>query len=240
MDKTKIEALKAPLPPQAISQHPTKPYLSTIKAIYIVERLNEVFGLGGWKVENEFVEKAKVEKFTKLGVKYLVDMVVVKSKFKAGDIYVEAYGGNDNDDLGDAYKGACTDALSKIGSYLYVGMDVYKGLGNAPQTHQDQPGRTIGVESDILAGFCKCGGKFGTAKSKKVPNVGRAFFTCPKPRGSQCVGFMGWVDEANKESTLDLSKGYPRVTPDEYAKLPKADQQALKDYEEPPVMEYEG
>jgi len=28
----------------------------------------------------------------------------------------------------DAYKGACTDALTKIGSYLYIGMDVYKGL----------------------------------------------------------------------------------------------------------------
>lgn len=122
LTKEQIEQLKKPLPKEAISPHPTKTYLSTIKVIYIVERLNEVFGLGGWSVMNEFVER--------------VDrMVVVKAKFRAGEgIYVEAFGGNDNTDLGDAYKGACTDALSKIGSYLYIGMDVYKGLTDAPRS----------------------------------------------------------------------------------------------------------
>jgi len=43
-------------------------------------------------------------------------------------IVIEQYGGNDNPDRGDAYKGACTDALSKCASYLGIGMDVYKGL----------------------------------------------------------------------------------------------------------------
>ena len=115
------EQLREPLPPEAISQHPTKAYLSTIKAIYVVERMNDVFGIGGWKVENEFIEK--VDK-----------MVVVKSVFTSGDIYIEAFGGNDNIDLGDAYKGACTDALTKIGSYLEIGMDVFKGLSTEQTT----------------------------------------------------------------------------------------------------------
>tara|TARA_R110000851_G_scaffold328191_1_gene498517 strand:- start:1630 stop:1776 length:147 start_codon:yes stop_codon:yes gene_type:complete len=35
--------LKAPLPSEAVTQHPTKTYLSSIKAIYVLERLNEVF-----------------------------------------------------------------------------------------------------------------------------------------------------------------------------------------------------
>jgi len=111
-----LAALKAPLPKEAIKQHPTKPYLSSIKVIYMVERLNDVFGLGGWFVNNEVVEATE-------------DMVVIKATFTAPEygILVENFGGNDNSDRGDAYKGACTDALSKICSYLYVGMDVYKG-----------------------------------------------------------------------------------------------------------------
>ncbi len=39
------EQLKKPLPPEAITANPTKPGLSSVKVIYIVERLNEVFGL---------------------------------------------------------------------------------------------------------------------------------------------------------------------------------------------------
>lgn len=113
-----IKKLREPLPKEAVKPHPTKTYLSTIKAIYVVERFNDVFGLGGWNVSNEVVETS--EKF-----------VVVRSTFSApeyGIVVKDIYGGNDNPDRGDAYKGACTDALTKIGSYLYVGMDVFKGL----------------------------------------------------------------------------------------------------------------
>jgi hypothetical protein len=115
-----IAKLKEPLPKEAVKPHPTKNYLSSIKAIYVVERLNEVFGLGGWFARNEVVKSEG-------------KMVVVKSTFEApeyGIMIPDIFGGNDNADLGDAYKGACTDALTKIGSYLYIGMDVYKGLGD--------------------------------------------------------------------------------------------------------------
>lgn len=123
LSKEQLDLLKRPLPPEAITPHPTKSYLSNIKAIYVVERMNDVFGIGGWKVKNEVVDKVDIP--TKTGKK---QMIVVKSIFIAGDIEIENYGGNDNEDLGDAYKGACTDALTKIGSYLGVGMDVFKGL----------------------------------------------------------------------------------------------------------------
>lgn len=116
--------LKEPLPPEAIKPHPTKSFLSSIKAIYVVERLNDVFGLGGWEVENNVIkEEGK--------------WVVVKSTFtakEAGIVVRDIFGGNDNADLGDAYKGACTDALTKIGSYLGIGMDVFKGLAEKATT----------------------------------------------------------------------------------------------------------
>jgi hypothetical protein len=111
-----LERLKAPLPPQAVSPNPERPGLSAIKVIYVVERLNEVFGLNGWHIANEVVEKGA--------------MVVVKGTLTIDDygIRVEQYGGNANPDRGDAYKGASTDALSKCASYIGIGMDVYKGL----------------------------------------------------------------------------------------------------------------
>lgn len=121
-----IRLLNKPLPKEAIKQHPTKTYLSTIKAIYVVERLNECFGIGGWIINNEVVTRE-------------AKWVVVKSILtipEYGIIIPDIFGGNDNADLGDAYKGACTDALTKIGSYLGIGMDVYKGLADQPKTEQ--------------------------------------------------------------------------------------------------------
>jgi hypothetical protein len=126
-----LEKLKAPLPPQAVSPNVDRPGLSAIKVIYVVERLNDVFGLNGWHIANEVVEKGA--------------MVVVKGTLTIDDygIRVEQYGGNANPDRGDAYKGACTDALSKCASYIGIGMEVYKGLrderaptnGNARSGH---------------------------------------------------------------------------------------------------------
>ena len=112
--------LKEPLPREAVSPNLQKPGLSVIKVIYVVERLNEVFGLNGWHVDNEVVETGR--------------MVVVRATLSVPRyaIAIEQFGGNDNPDRGDAYKGACTDALSKCASYLGIGMDVYKGLYEQP------------------------------------------------------------------------------------------------------------
>jgi hypothetical protein len=134
------KALKAPLPPEAVTKHPTKTYLSSIKAIYVTERLNDVFGIGGWQLRTEMVERS--DKGT----------VVVKDVFTVPEynIYYEAFGGNDNGgensknfDLGDAYKGASTDALTKICSYLEIGIDVFKGLHGkgSPKKDEEAPAK---------------------------------------------------------------------------------------------------
>jgi hypothetical protein len=119
------DKLRAPLPEGAVTKHPTKTYLSSIKAIYVTERLNDVFGVGAWQLRTDSIERSDG------------GTVVVKGTFsipKYG-VYLESFGGNDNGgeanknfDLGDAYKGATTDALTKIASYLEVGIDVFKGL----------------------------------------------------------------------------------------------------------------
>jgi hypothetical protein len=143
-----LKKLKKPLPKEAIKPHPTQTYLSTIKVIYVVERLNEVFGLGGWFIENKVVDRQAKTLETKKGPIPTI-MVVVESVFTAPayGIRIPMYGGNDNVDLGDAHKGACTDALSKIGSYLFIGMDVYKGLpeGSAQKSNGSEPEEISGI-----------------------------------------------------------------------------------------------
>lgn len=118
------EALKKPLPDEAVKAHPTKTFLSSIKAIYVTERLNEVFGCGAWSVRTEHITTTDKS------------MVVVKVTLTIPEywVYYECFGGNDNGgansknfDLGDAFKGATTDAITKIGSYLGIGIDVFKG-----------------------------------------------------------------------------------------------------------------
>lgn len=140
MDLKTQEQLKAelyaPLPPEAIKPHPTKTFLSTIKPIYVTDRLNEVFGIGVWqtRTENILVRDSGT--------------VVNKTVFTvpAYDIYYECFGGNDNGgsgskgfDLGDAFKGATTDALNKIASYLGVGIDVYRGKQSHAPNNYSKP-----------------------------------------------------------------------------------------------------
>lgn len=115
------EQLKSPLPEWALKPHPSKSYLTVINPMAVIDRLNEVFGTGGWAVQTEpinFVGKFAVVKVTLKIEKY--------------NIHIEQYGGNDNTDVGDAYKGASTDALTKIASYLGIGASIYKGQGNTP------------------------------------------------------------------------------------------------------------
>lgn len=113
-----LAAIKRPLPAEAVNPHPSKTYLSTIKIPYVTEVLNEVFGTGGWKVFTEVDKDLCTEK-----------MMIVKVTLTAPeyDVHYECYGGNDNPDRGDALKGATTDAMTKIASWMGIGADVFKG-----------------------------------------------------------------------------------------------------------------
>lgn len=132
------DKLRAPLPAEAITTHPTKTYLSSIKAIYVTERLNEVFGVGVWQLRTDQIERAEG------------GTVVVKTTLTIPEygVHYESFGGNDNGgeksknfDLGDAYKGATTDSITKICSYMEIGIDVYKGKSKPAKTEKpvDKP-----------------------------------------------------------------------------------------------------
>ena len=122
LTQEQIDLLNKPLPPEALKQHPSKTFLTTINPIYVTERLNQVFGVGAWQTHVEEVTTAPSGKNI---------MVVTKTCFEVEEygIHLEAYGGNDNADLGDAYKGSMTDAITKIGSYLGIGAHVWKNQG---------------------------------------------------------------------------------------------------------------
>ncbi|PYT05138.1 MAG: hypothetical protein DMF60_12900, partial [Acidobacteria bacterium] len=95
--------LKKPLPAGAIENHSRIAGLSSIKPMFVIERLNDIFGIGQWK---ERYEEVKVVDTTKVarGVEYAAVMIVVKGYLTVPryGIEIEQFGGNDNDDLGDA------------------------------------------------------------------------------------------------------------------------------------------
>lgn len=119
--KEMVDMLRMPINPRALGTKPGSAGLTSIKAIYITERLNEVFGCGAWKVSTRLVSEQKNENKT---------MVVCHTTLSIPQygIEYECFGGNDNPDYGDAYKGATTDAITKIGSYLGVGHLIFKGM----------------------------------------------------------------------------------------------------------------
>jgi hypothetical protein len=136
MQNEKIKQILAtPLPKEALKKHPSRSYLTTINPIYVVGRLNQAFEIGGWKFTTEVIETS--DKF-----------VVVRGLLEVPEhgIVVENYGGNDNTDRGDAYKGAATDALTKCASYLGIGAEVWRDGKPAEQVKTAEDEKNIRAE----------------------------------------------------------------------------------------------
>lgn len=175
--------LCTPLPSEAVTPHPTKKFLSSIKSIYVTERLNEVFGVGSWSISTEIADK--VPKQVKRGnATQEVTIVVCKVIFRipAYGIEYECYGGNDNEDLGDAYKGATTDALTKIASWMGIGGEVFRGEAGKvkPQPQQAPQRKKLTVDAlldeEYLKGLCKW--LRGKAEGKRLEDVIVAYYDC--------------------------------------------------------------
>lgn len=129
-----LAKIAEPLPPEAIAAHPTKENLSTIKGIYVTERLNQVFGVGAWSVKADLSSPiTSALRITKYGKERTEYTAIVKTIFTipAYEIYYECIASSMNDDAGDAAKGAITDAITKIASWIGIGIDVYKGKHGA-------------------------------------------------------------------------------------------------------------
>lgn len=133
--------LREPMPPESIKPHPTKTYLSTVKAIYITERLNNIFGIGGWDLEHTITD------LTKNGDK---PYVVMQGRiyFREYDLYTPfQFGGHEIEGKGtepaDGYKSAVTDIQSKCASLVEIAINVFKGLKDAPKTKPEPKKDTV-------------------------------------------------------------------------------------------------
>lgn len=119
------------LPDWAIKPNPMKKNMSVIHPMAVIERLNDVFGVGNWQTIVEKLSSVKWTQKTKTGERD-VYTATAKVIFKVpnDNIHLEQFGGSTNDDEGDALKGSATDGLTKIASYLGIGAEIYKGNGN--------------------------------------------------------------------------------------------------------------
>lgn len=133
LSQEQIALIKKPLPKEAVMPHPSKQNLSTIRAIYVTERFNDVFGIGKWTIKTDLIDNplalVKSVVTTKAGRERTEYTALMKTTFEVADygIYYECVASSVNDDIGDASKGAATDAITKIASYIGIGMDVFKG-----------------------------------------------------------------------------------------------------------------
>lgn len=119
-------------PPEALSTDKSRGFaLTSIKAQYVRERLNDTFGMMGWTLTGEYKEVPE-------GVLYFGKMVVtldgIECSHEAPGFAAKDIGGNKERNTGDLYKSAQTDSLSKCASNFGIGNDVYKGNVKAPNT----------------------------------------------------------------------------------------------------------
>jgi len=115
--------LKEPFTKDALSTDSSRGFdLTSIKAQYVVERLNEVVGVGNWRHSGEYVN-------VEGGVIFKGQLVISNSGIdKTLGTVREAVGfSKQGRNVGDAYKGAKTDSLSKCASMFGLGNEVYKG-----------------------------------------------------------------------------------------------------------------
>ncbi len=134
MSKEIYKELTAAFPKEAMTTDKSRGFaLTSIKAQYVRERLNEVLGVEGWSTDTEVVDR------TDKGVAVKMTMTL---HIEGRDVTRSAFGGAavkpKGQTYGDLFKSAETDALSKVASNFGVGNDVFKGLvkppGAAPST----------------------------------------------------------------------------------------------------------
>lgn len=125
LSKEQIVKINEWLPKEAL----TKRFdgMTNIAPWAITARLNDVFGVGKWKTTTFYVEAFGKDDPKKK------PHIVTKNTLEIPEygIYLECFGGNTNsNDIGDAFKGSQTDSLSKMASWLGIGIGIWKGEYN--------------------------------------------------------------------------------------------------------------
>ncbi len=134
------ERCRAKFPDKAYKKHPTKTFLTTLKAMYVTERLNDVFGIGRWTIHTEVIERTN-------------DYILLQGEFESMDYDVtvaKQFGGHcttgKNTEIADGYKSAFTDCMSKIASYFEIGIEMFKGnivVGTSSNTESKKDDKNV-------------------------------------------------------------------------------------------------
>ena len=160
------EQLKADFPPEAYTVDSSRGFnLTSLKAQYLVERLNEVMGIGGWSHTGEYKEISG-------GVLYFGKLTLFVEDKEASHYSVgyKEYKKN----IGDAYKSAKTESLSKAASYFGIGNDMFKGLinpskGVAPKKEEKAPPIDDTPMPDDLGLYVRKSGKHKGEALENIP-----------------------------------------------------------------------
>jgi hypothetical protein len=129
--------LTAEFPQEAYSADRTRSSitLTSLKAQYVVERLNEVLGVGNWALHGTWKEVSDGILYVG-SLEYSITDGDKTSTHSTGD--VPGFAGFDKANSGDAYKSARTDCLSKAASYLGIGNEMYKGNIKPPEVKEEE------------------------------------------------------------------------------------------------------
>jgi len=120
--------------PDALSCDSSRGFnLTSIKAQFVRERLNAVFGLMNWTLTGEYREVAG-------GIIYLGNLTVTVDG-ETNTHEAPGYSATKKN-MGDAYKGAQTDSLCKCASNFGVGNEVFKGNVKPPTGGAPAPRKT--------------------------------------------------------------------------------------------------
>lgn len=128
-----VAILREPFPAEALSTVPGGAKLTSIKSMYVIERLNKAFGIGRWSLDHEVIE-ANEREIVVGGKLHLVDYPDCQFPATYGGMK-----GYEKTDRSDLYKGAVTACIGKAASFLEVGIDVYKGKVKATSNGFSQP-----------------------------------------------------------------------------------------------------
>ncbi len=121
LKKEQVDLIMKDFPKEALSKDTSRGFeLTSIKAMYVILRLNDVFGITGWSYDFTEPQARGSEYCTK---------VTLKIHSEDGSHFISQYGGKRvvKENITDAYKSCITDGLTKCASILGIGHKVFKG-----------------------------------------------------------------------------------------------------------------
>lgn len=120
---TTYEKCIADFPDEALSCDSSRGFdLTSVKAQYVKERLNQVFGVTGWAMTGTYEQVGNGS-----GVIYYGKLSVIDPDTSVSHTHESVGFAQIKRNIGDAFKGAQTDALSKCSSNLGIANEIFKG-----------------------------------------------------------------------------------------------------------------